>query len=363
MRTDREKHGLIGPVKSVETAQFEWQGGQLVEQPSFSSTVTFNQHGWLIEQVHRNSDGSKWRSTNEYSDSGKLLAMRSFDPSGTLNGEMRYIYDDEGRLVAEQHITRDGKVTTPTTYAYDRAGGKVKIQELDFTGEASVMIDGTSTSISASVMMIEGTSTAVSMGEAKRVESRCDDQGEPVEVKVFNAGGALVSRVEITRDARGNPLEETEYVGDVVPFDPCASGSCATQGIALTQEQQAEFAALTEEQQAEVVAEIGRLFSPGTAMSKHTHRYDEEGRLIESRLTMMGMEAIRQTFAYDETGNKSEEMSYHEDRALRSKAFYAREYDGHGNWTKELVSTTSSWDAELGPAAPAHETRRVITYW
>lgn len=346
MRTDREKQGLIGPVKSVETAQFEGQGGELIEQPSFSYTVTFNQDGWLIEQVHRNSDGSEWRSTNDYSDSGKLLAARSFDPSGALNGELRYIYDDDGRLVAEQHMTRDGRVTTPATYVYDRAGGKVKIQELDFAGEASVRTEA--------IVMIEGTTSAcIRAGEAKRVESRYGDQGEPVEVKVFNAGGALVSRVEITRDARGNPLEETEYVGDVVRFDPCAPGSCSTE----------RMAALTEEQQAEVVEEIGQLFSPGTAMSRHTHRYDGEGRLIESRLTVMGMEAMRQTFAYDEAGNKSEEMIYLEDGALGSKAVYAREYDGHGNWTKELVSAQSDWDAELGPAAPAYENRRVITYW
>jgi hypothetical protein len=42
-------------------------------------------------------------------------------------------------------------------------------------------------------------------------------------------------------------------------------------------------------------------------------KYDVEGRLIESKLTMMGMVASRQTFSYDEAGNKSEEVSYNED--------------------------------------------------
>lgn len=341
MRTDREKHGLIGPVKCVrvETAQFEGQGGQLTEQPWFSHTITFSQDGWLIEQVNRNPDASEGRTANDYSDSGKLLATRSFDPSGALSGEVRYIYDAEGKLVAEQHRIRVGKVTTPTTDAYDGAGGKLKIQELDFTGEANVMIG------------IEGTSTSISAGEGKRVESRYDERGEAVEVRVFNTDGALVSRVEITRDARGNPLEETQYVGDVVPFGPCASHSCSTE----------EMAALTEERKAEFVAETA--FSPGKAMSKHTHRYDGEGRLIESKLTMLGMEASRQRFACDEAGNKSEEVSYNEDGTLGSKAVFAREYDKHGNWTKELVSTASSWDAEFGLSTPAHVTRRTITYW
>ena len=325
----------------VEIAKLEEQDGQIAEKPWFSHTTTFNQDGWLTEQINRNPDGSEWRIVNDYSDSCKLLATRIYNPSGALSGEMRYSYDNEGRLVAQQHITQDGKVTTPTTYTYDSGGGKIKIQEFDFSGEANVMIG------------IEGTSTSISADEVKRIETHYDDRGEAVDVKAFNTAGSLVSRVEITRDARGNPLEETQYAGDVVPFGPCASGSCSTE----------EMAALTEEQKAEIAAELTRLFSPGTAMSKHTHRYDVEGRLIESKLTMMGMEAGRRTFAYDEAGNKSEEVSYNEDGTLGSKAVFAREYDEHGNWIKELVSAALNWDAEFGLSTPANVTRRIITYW
>jgi len=343
MRTDREKHELIGPVKSVrvEKARFDDQGGQLTERPLLSQTSTFNQDGCLIEQVNRNPDRSEWRTINDYSDSGKLLKTKSYNPTGTLSSEVRYIYDDEGRLVAEHYITRDGKVTMPTTYAYDNKGRKIKTQELEFSGEARVMVG------------IEGTSTAISAGEAKRVETRYDDLGEAVEVKVFNAGGVLISRVEITRDARGNPLEETQYVGDIALFDPSTSDSCSTE----------EMAALTEEQKVEAAAEIARLFAPGTVMSKHSHRFDRKGRLIESKLTMMGMEAGGRTFAYDEAGNKTEEISYNEDGTLGTKAVFTREYDEHINWTKELVSTVSSRDPEFGLSTPAHVTHREITYW
>jgi hypothetical protein len=343
MRTEREKHGLSGSVESVlvETAQFEEQAGQITEKPWFSHTMTFNQDGWLTQQINRNPDGSEWRTVSDYSDSGKLLATRSYEPSGAIVGDVRYIYDGEERLVAEQHITPDGKVTTPTTYAYDIGGGKIKIQELDFSGNANVMVG------------IEGTSTFIGAGEVKRVETRYDDWGEAVEVKVLNTAGSLISRVEITRDVRGNPLEETQYVGDVVPFGPCWSGSCSTE----------EMKSLTEEQKAEFAVEVAQLFSPGTAMSKHTHKYDVEGRLIESKLTMMDMVASRQTFSYDEAGNKSEELSYNEDGALGSKAIITRDYDEHGNWSKELVSTVSSWDAGFGLSTPAHLTRRTITYY
>ncbi len=228
---------------------------------------------------------------------------------------------------------RDGRITEQPWLG--------KIEERDPYGSASVM------------MAIEGTRTLISAAGAKRVETRHNDSGQPVEVKIFNADAALICRVEITRDEKGNPIEETQYVGDVAPFGPCPSGSCPTE----------ESAAFTEEQTTEFAATIARLFSPDTSMSKHTHRYDPEGRLVESKLMMMGLHAGHQTFAYDDFGNKNEEVSYTEDEKIAGKAVFTREYDDRGNWTKELVSTVSSWEAEFGLSTPAHVNRRAITYW
>ena len=343
MKTAKEQYSLCGAVRSVriETAQFKEQRGQLSEEPWFSHTITFNRDGNVVEQINRNPDGSEWRTVNDYSDSGKLLATRHYEPSGTLSSELRYVYDESGRLVAEQFITQDGKIRTPTRYAYDHEGRNIKIQEFDSAGAANVLIG------------IEGTNTSISAGGAKRIETRYDERGEAVEVRVFNADGLLTSRMEVKRDERGNPLEETQYVGDTLPFGPCATDACSTEAVEE----------LNEEQKAEIEAEIARMFSPGTPMSKHVHKYDEGGRLIESRLTMMHLEASRQTFAYDEYGNKSEEVSYGEGGVFESKAIFTRDYDERGNWTKELVSTASSWDAEFGVSTPVHLTRRAITYY
>lgn len=339
MKTNREKHGLRGTVKSVhiETAQFQEQDGQILEKPWFSHTMTFNPGGWLTEQVNRNPDGSEWRTVNDYSESGLLLASRTYDPADALSGEVQYCYDEAGKLVAEQFITQDGETTSPTIYTYESNGEKIKIREFDFAGEMNLMIG------------IEGTSSSIPAPEAKRIETRYDHHGEAVEVKIFNTTEALVSRVEITRDARGNPLEETQYIGDTLPFRSCSSDSCSTE----------EIAPLSEEEQAELAAEMARLFSPGTVMSKYIHRYDVEGKLIESTLTMMDMEASRQTFAYDKAGNKSEEVSYNHDGMLEGRALLAHEYDEYGNWTKEVISTALSADE----STPVQTTRRIITYW
>jgi hypothetical protein len=200
---------------------------------------------------------------------------------------------------------------------------------------------------------IEGTDTAIAARDVKRVETRFNTNSEAIEVKIFNAEGLLFCRVEIVRDALGNPLEESQYVGDVYPFVPCASDPCGTEAITE----------LTEEQKAELAEEAAQLFSPGALISKHSHKYDMEGRLVESKLTMMGMEATHQIYTYDDLGNKSEEVNYDADGKVASKVIFTREYDEHGNWAKELVSTKLDVDTGLGLLAPVHVTRRVLAYW
>jgi YD repeat-containing protein len=339
MKTDREKQGLRGAVKSMHVVdmKLEEHDGQIIEKPFFSHAISFDQHGRIIEQINRNPDGSEWRTVNDYSDSGELRATRSYNPFGVLSTDVRYVYDSEGRLIAEQSIAQDGTITTPITYAYDSEGRRLKIQENEFPSEASLMIG------------IAETNTCVNAGDAKRVETRYNHEGEAVEAKIFNAAGALVSRVEITRDALGNALEELQYTS----FNASAGTSCSTE----------ETEALTEEQQAEIAEELARLFSPDAPISKFTHTYDADARLVESKLVMMGMVVNRQTFAYDERGNKSEEMSYGADGNFAGKTIFTHEYDAHGNWTKQLLSTASSWDAEFGLSTPVRVIRRELTFW
>ena len=342
MKGDRQKHGLRGPVESmrIEVAEFKEEDGQRVEKPWYGYTISFNPEGNIIEHVHHNPDGTAWRTVNDYSETGELIATRNYDTSGQLAHEVRYIYD-EGRLVAEHTFAPDGTMNTPVVCTYDAEGRRTKVETINFEGEANLMIG------------IEDTNTSIAARDAKRIETRYDARGAAIEVLAYNPEGALVTRVEITRDAHGNPLEETQYLGDVVSLEPCSTDACSTE----------EQPPLTEEQQAELAAEMARVFAPGAPMSVHTHTYNERGQLVESKLTMMGMQVSRQTFAYDEAGNKMEEASYEEDGSLQSKAIFTRKYDEHGNWTEEVVSSTSSWDAEFNLSTPQHVTRRIITYY
>jgi YD repeat-containing protein len=345
MNTDREKCGLRGPVKFVRVgdAPCEGRDGENFDKPWRGHTLAFDREGRLVEQVYHNPEGSELRTVNEYSSPGRLLATRIYT-SGVLRSEVSYVYDDLGRLAAEQCTGRAGVVTTPVTYAYNAGGRKIKVEEFDFSADG----------IEADSFVGIGGGISVRAGALKRVETRYDDSGEAAEFRVINAAGALVTRVEIARDGRGNPLEEVRYAGDVSAFGSCAPGPCPTEE---------DMAALSEEQKAEVMAEVARLFPPGGVMSRQSHAYDAEGRLIETRSTVMGEESGRQTFAYNGAGDRSEEASYDGAGRLVYRAVYGREYDAHGNWTKEIVSAAASWDPNPGQVKPRHVTHREIAYW
>lgn len=344
MKTDRDSHGLRGAVKSVEVElwRYEEEDGRCVERPWYGSHLSFDTQGQLTEYVHRNPDGSSWRTVYEYSPSGKLLATKTYDSSSQFSGGMRYAYDASERLLAEEVISPGGELTSPTVYSYDDAGRRTKVQTIDLGDGENVMIG------------IEDSGTSIAARDAHRIETHYDERDLATRVLAYNRDGALVCRVEMERDARGNLIEETQYLGDVVSFSPCS-----TEGCSPAEEQPP----MSEEQRAELEAEVARLFAPGAPLSRHTHQYDKRGRLIESRLTMMGMEASRQRFAYDEAGHKVEEASDDESGAPQGKAIFTRRYDEQGNWTEEVVSSASSWDAEFGLSTPQHVTRRTITYY
>jgi RHS Repeat len=343
MKSDLVMHKLYGPVRSlnVDTFEFKEQDGQLVEKPCYGHTIIFNQSGSIVEYANRNLDGSTWRTINEYSSAGYRIATLIYDPGGQLIGRMDYLYDSDGRLIAEQNILPDGQITIPITYNYDAEGQKTKMETLQFPEDAHVLIG------------IEGTNTSISAEQAVTMQTKYDQQGDVFDVKVFNVQGEIVGHVAITRDAWGNSLEETIYSGDTVPFGPCSSDSCSIE----------EGTSLTEEQKAEIATEIARMFPPGTEMSKNINKYDEEGRLVESTHMMMGMITDLRIIKYDEYGNMSEELYYGSGGALENRAIFTHEYDEQGNWTKEVVSTVRSSDAQGELSIPCNVTRRRITYY
>ena len=343
MKTDRERNDLRSAVARavIDTRRFVDEDERRIEQAWYGRELAFDRAGNLIEQTFRNADGSTFRTLHERGGDGRLLTTRGYDAAGRLAQETDYVYDAAGRLVAERQITPDGAAVEQATYSYDEQGRKTKTQVFESAPGENVFIG------------IDDLDFGIGASAASSMETRYDERDLAAEVIMGDAAGALVSRVEIKRDEHGDVLTVTRFNGDVSPF-----GRRLPDVIANAQAEQ-----ITPDQRAEMEAELQRLFGPGTPASVQTYAYDDERRRIEATMEMIGIVALRQTFAYDERGDKVEEASYDQNGQRLSRTILAREYDAHGNWIVEVVSTISDADVGSSASTPQHVTRRTITYY
>ena len=201
-----------------------------------------------------------------------------------------------------------------------------------------------------------------------------DESDRPMEAKVRDGQGNVVSRIVRTYDAKGRLSEEK-----VTWENPSAMLLERLSPEARSQMNPAEAAAL-----AKGMAALFR----GRRESGTVYSYDTQDRIISTRETNSFFEKTT-TVAYDDQGDKAEERTTYADNAAipigvsysvdsegnltpgepaaveprqfplpeESEARYSYQYDSFGNWT-ELTMT-----AGVGSAASATVRRRTLTYY
>lgn len=376
MKTDKEMHNLRGPVQSVrvELVRFEEENGRRTEKPWYGYSLSFNPEGQITAHVHYHPDGSSWRTSNDYSEAGKLLATRSYDASGQLSHQVRYVYDADGRLAAAHTVRARGEMTSPVTYSYYTQGRKTKTEVIEYEEACGVAGDNgkaascaTGDAGGAHIMFaLEGTDSAFGVPGARTVKTIYEPSGKPVELAFYGARGALLQKVVLTYDAGGRLIEETQY-GSGGLF-PCGSQRgwarwLAPVGLRLAKAFLFGRSAYLYSVRRGELRKVGRSMLYGTLLSETAYAYDAQGRRSERVIRFCGSTGERTGYSYDKEGNQVEEASYDECGSLHSKAIFTRKVDGHGNWTEEIVSSASSWEAEFGLSTPQHVTRRALTYY
>ncbi len=350
MKSAKEQNDLRGPVKTVriETSEFKEEEGQRIEKPWYARSLAFDPEGNLTEEIHHNSDGSSFRTVYTYDAASGLLAeITHHDGSGAAVSKMVYEYDEEGRKIKEAAVKADNTREVLKTFTYNADGGYIEEQTFDesFFKEDVGIIYG-----------IEGTESSYVVNGTHSIKVVRDAESKPREALFYDIGGVLLNRIVFTYDGEGKLIEETQHAGDVFPFGQCNVNAPAAD---ITAAEEPQRHVPTEEE----LAEIAKMFAPGTPLLKQVYKYDERGRLIESAMMFADTLADKRDFVYDAAGHKVEEAYYDEDGSLRSTAIFTREYDAHGNWTKELVSSASTWDAEFNTSVPSVVHRRIITYY
>lgn len=352
MKSDREKAGLLGPVRKVRTggrwpsdgapaaAEHEWvdgfsvydEGGRLLEDASAERS--------LIEQ-------EPYRSVYAYDDRGLVSEIRTFQEDGSPFGVTEYAYDASGKLTRQTFTSVQGHGGSRTKY--DARGNVKEISWFEPDG----------TLRSKQVWHYTYREDGNRLEESYRIEEEIL-ASSPEGAAVWTAyapfgfhGGETVQdgltlrrntpthKRVIVHDEEGRRIEVARYFYDrletVERYD--------TEG--------------------RLVEKLGHFDERGEPQERDARAYDEEGRLVSIRhqikvpLPMSKSPFDRRySLTYDERGNLTEFVGYEEDGSLLSRESYEYEYDARGNWVKSTKT-----DVTNDGHASVTEEFREITYF
>ncbi len=324
---DRDLWDLRGPVRACRI-QRAWYtrrcGTEACETAEGGdvSAVEFRTDGSLTQSWHRNPDGSEWTSTYEYNDRGRLTEVRMGNEGGVDNLRS-YSYDSLERLTRVTDRTQGGGERISESYEYDDACCKRKTNYDDATVQRPNTLRG---------WAVEGTDTMYAAAGATMMTTLYNDRGQPTGLILYNGAGNPLSRVEFRYDHNGNLVEEAQTNAEAMlpPGVPTSMNPARLETVR-------------------------RLLGVGGEPIRRTHRYNDEGRRIATRQRIVPFGEDRKTMAYNDRGDRAEEVSEHEQREFtldeegrltaipskasvsRSEARFRYEYDAHGNWVMKTV--------------------------
>jgi YD repeat-containing protein len=346
--TDRDRWELRGAVKRME-AQRVWyapqcSGDQCAPgERGDTNRVEFRHDGALVGHAWRNPDGSEHTARYEY-DSADRLVRLTFTGSGGFAMTRRHEYDGGGRLLRIVERDRDGRERVAEVYEYGAAGTRTKI----------VTVDAAAAGASVTAWAVDGTDAFYSTPGTASVRTVYDASGRTSELLFLDAGGRTLGRVEFLYDAAGHLVEET-FTRD----DPLAG--------MIDGGNPAEMSALR------------ALLGGQGGVSRRLHTYDANGRRVETVSSVFGpLGRERQTMAYNERGDRVEDVCESENRQMnfdaegrlvddpsgattsRSEARIDYEYDERGNWIRKTVVARGAADRDFVTTAVE---QRTIAYF
>ena len=260
-KSDAEKAGLLGRVKSVEWGRIEYplKDGRGVEGKKIPVQITtFNE------------DGSRAEVT-------------SFNEVGSLSGKVTYLYDGQGRGVGTEgySVTRQGQEEKTyrqrSVYTLDERGNRVE--------EVGYQTDGTI---------------------SHRHLFKYDAKGNKVEDVYYSWNGTRVGRLVYTFDERGNEVTQTSYdAADAVDFKTVSTYDAQGRKVEWVQH-------LGETLRYRV---LYRYDEKGRLKERETFEYNAPPNVSTSHAPVPG----RVAFTYDDDKGTKEEATYNAEGALEQK--------------------------------------------
>jgi hypothetical protein len=348
--TERDRWGLRGPVHTCRL-QRTWYSRRCVadacktEERSDITTLEFRVDGSLARRWHHNPDGSEWTSTYEYNDMGRLMTMHTENGAGLVDLQI-YEYDSAGRLVRVIARPKGGGDRITESYEYDPVGRKKKTLYVDSAAQRPDALYAWG---------VEGTDSSYSAPGANTLTTLYNEREQPTDLSFYDGAGRPLSHVEFGYDREGNLVEEAQtHVAETLPPEMLASLN-----------------------QAQLQTVRGLLGAAGEPM-RRMHRYNEQGRRVETRSRMGPFGGDSKTMAYNDQGDQIGEIFEHEKQdysiddegrlsdaptrkcVSQSEARFRYDYDAHGNWVMKTLESRGRTDQDF---ALSSVERRTVGYF
>jgi YD repeat-containing protein len=335
--TDREKAGLRGPVKTCVE--------EIVQSTTDTTSLAFEYavDGRLLTCLQTIPDGSQWITTYTYDSDGRLTEIVSGKVGDPTTASLHTFNEGPGRAPA---AGADGKVIQ-TNYLQDEQGRKKAVKT--FSPQVLEQYrDGVSTD-----SFWTGAENGIGVPTGGSVTTVYDERGLPIERRMLDGAGRLLSRFVRKYDANGRILEEHQILENPA--------------LLMAERLSAERAAELDDTRLEAMNKAMKSMLGGKTGTGKWYTYDSQGREIEVRDRNFVMETVTTT-SYNEHGDKSEvrvtrkdnsafptgvPFTVGEDGTLVPTAAvpdgsslpsvvleptiteYRYEYGPHGNWTQE----------------------------
>lgn len=313
------RHGLKGPVRTVETGRIEYvfRDGNYVEGRRVTfSRETFNEDGNRTEFARYEEDGGvSSRHVYQYDALGRYTGYEGYYTlgKGPLQGPQKHLFtlDEHARIV--EYIVYDpgGALSSRFTYRYDTRGNKLEHNMYAWTGQ--------------------------SMG---RLVYTYDEAGRQLTATSYDRDDAVASKSVNSYDSKGHLTEWAQHHGEVLRYKKLFKHDDKGR---VTEEETFEFNAPPNlrSSHAPVPGKIVYTFDD-KRRSKEISTYEPNGALKSREVQTLdehGSQVSRAVFNADGSAQNTEISFYDKNKLtekLAGKSLTQFTYDNSGNWIKKV---------------------------
>ena len=342
--SDREKHGLRGPVKSC-TQENTYAGvtdaeGKNYPESRSERTREYDEDGRTLAIRSRNTDGSEWVTRFTYDPSGRPL-KNAYGVEGQAFTETNYTYDSRGTL---QKVSSHGK--PDISFRHDERGRKIKIEisrPEDYRSNTAMA--GSPFEVADRAPNLPGGGSATTI---------YDERDRPMEVEVRDASGELVNRAVRSYDTQGHVIEETQILDSPETMFPAEVRAKMLEQSGLSADQLRQ----------DLRAQITKLLADQPGPYSISYTYDTKGRINHTSRRVFDHEDKIDT-TYNEQGDTESEIARSTRSAGKgdptySEVRYSYQYDQYDNWVEQTISYCSSPD---GAFQSSTVIKRTLAYY